>query len=207
VSSGVTVAVVGATGAVCETTLKLLEQRRFPVTLHAFASERSVGRTVLFGGEAMPVEKLGPGSFKGIEMAFFSAGAAQAMAYRSPSACWALAWVGRRNMVSVLFLLITPLLFSSCTQAKRVELDAPAGWKKIEAGKFFTFRIPESMQLVSEATCMECLWGSAYSDSRIRLDVEFTSWNEEYASEHLAKQADYTKQMETIDGHSAKIQS
>ena len=153
------------------------------------------------------MEKLGPGSFKGIEMAFFSAGAAQAMAYRSPSACWALAWVGPRNMVGVLFLLITPLLFSSCTQAKRVELDAPAGWKKIEAGKFFTFRIPESMQLVSEATCMECLWGSAYSDSRIRLDVEFTSWNEEYASEHLAKQADYTKQMETIDGHSANIQS
>lgn len=103
----------------------------------------------------------------------------------------------RRDLASLLFLLITPLLFSSCTQAKRSEPDAPAGWKKIEAGKFFTFSVPESMQLVSEETCMECLWGSTYSDSRIRLGVEFTSWNEEYAPEDLAKQADYTKQIET----------
>ena len=81
-SSGVAVAVVGATGAVGETTLKLLEQRRFPVkSLRAYASERSVGKSVTFSGESMRVEKLGPGSFKGIEMAFFSAGAAQAKEY------------------------------------------------------------------------------------------------------------------------------
>ena len=72
-SSGVAVAVVGATGAVGETTLKLLEQRRFPVkSLRAYASERSVGKSVTFSGES---------SFKGIEMAFFSAGAAQAKEY------------------------------------------------------------------------------------------------------------------------------
>ena len=81
-SSGVTVAVVGATGAVGETTLKLLEQRRFPVkSLRVYASERSVGKTVSFSGESLPVEKLSPASFRGIEMAFFSAGAAQAKEY------------------------------------------------------------------------------------------------------------------------------
>jgi aspartate-semialdehyde dehydrogenase len=38
------VAVVGATGAVGQTTLKLLDERKFPVTeLHAFASQRSAG--------------------------------------------------------------------------------------------------------------------------------------------------------------------
>jgi aspartate-semialdehyde dehydrogenase len=78
-ASGVAVAVVGATGAVGETTLKLLEERRFPVkSLRAYASERSVGKTVNFSAERIPVEKLSPSSFKGIEMAFFSAGAAQA---------------------------------------------------------------------------------------------------------------------------------
>lgn len=81
-SSGVAVAVVGATGAVGETTLKLLKQRNFPVkSLRAYASERSVGKTVSFRGEAVPVEKLGPYSFKGIEVAFFSAGATQAKEY------------------------------------------------------------------------------------------------------------------------------
>ena len=61
-SSGVSVAVVGATGAVGETTLKLLDQRRFPVkTLRVYASERSVGKTVTFSGGSMPVERLGPG--------------------------------------------------------------------------------------------------------------------------------------------------
>src|SRR5262245_14832316 len=78
-ASGVAVAVVGATGAVGETTLKLLEERRFPVkSLRAYASERSVGKTVNFSAERIAVEKHSPSSFKGIEMAFFSAGAAQA---------------------------------------------------------------------------------------------------------------------------------
>lgn len=61
--SGVTVAVVGATGAVGQTTLKLLEERQFLVkALRAYASERSVGKTIRFSGESVPVEKLGPGS-------------------------------------------------------------------------------------------------------------------------------------------------
>ena len=81
-ASGVTVAVVGATGAVGQTTLKLLEERQFPVkTLRVFASERSVGKTVPFHGEAMRLEPLGPNSFKGIELALFSAGSAQSKAF------------------------------------------------------------------------------------------------------------------------------
>jgi aspartate-semialdehyde dehydrogenase len=77
--SGVNIAIVGATGAVGETTLKILEERQFPVrTLRAFASERSAGKTVNFRGEAVRVEKLGADSFKGVELALFSARSAQA---------------------------------------------------------------------------------------------------------------------------------
>ncbi len=50
-ASGMVVAVVGVTGAVGQTTLKILEERKFPVrALRAFASPRSAGKTVTFEG-------------------------------------------------------------------------------------------------------------------------------------------------------------
>lgn len=77
-ASGMVVAVVGVTGAVGQTTLKILEERKFPVrTLRAFASARSAGKTVTFKGEAIRVEAAGPDSFKGVDLALFSAGSAQ----------------------------------------------------------------------------------------------------------------------------------
>ncbi len=76
--AGYRVAVVGATGAAGEMTLRILEERKFPVgELRAFASERSVGKTVVFAGEAVRVEKVTPEAFRGVEIAFFSAGSAQ----------------------------------------------------------------------------------------------------------------------------------
>jgi aspartate-semialdehyde dehydrogenase len=76
------VAVVGVTGAVGQTTLKILEERKFPVReLRAFASARSAGKTVTFKGEPVRVEEVGPESFKGVEIALFSAGSAQSREY------------------------------------------------------------------------------------------------------------------------------
>jgi aspartate-semialdehyde dehydrogenase len=78
-ASSLNLAIVGATGAVGQTTLKILEERRFPVKgLRAFASERSVGKTVTFCGESILVERLGADAFQGIDLALFSAGSAQA---------------------------------------------------------------------------------------------------------------------------------
>ncbi len=75
---GLKVAVVGATGAVGQTTLRLLYERKFPIReVRAFASERSTGKTVKFGDESVTVERLGADSFNGIDFAFFSAGATQ----------------------------------------------------------------------------------------------------------------------------------
>ena len=81
-ASGVTIAVVGATGAAGQTTLKILEERKFPVReLRAFASERSVGKTVSFRGEDIRVGRVEPAAFKGVEIAICSAGTAQAREY------------------------------------------------------------------------------------------------------------------------------
>jgi aspartate-semialdehyde dehydrogenase len=81
-SAGVTVAVVGATGAAGQTLLRILEERKFPVReLRCFASERSVGTTVTFQGEPVPVGRVEATAFKGVDLAFCSAGTAQAREY------------------------------------------------------------------------------------------------------------------------------
>jgi len=70
------VAVVGATGAVGNEMIAVLEERDFPVeTLRLFASERSEGVLLKFKGQDIPVETLKEDSFKGIDIALFSAGA------------------------------------------------------------------------------------------------------------------------------------
>jgi aspartate-semialdehyde dehydrogenase len=73
--AGYRVAVVGATGAVGNEMVKVLEQRQFPVaSLRVLASARSIGKTVEFRGEALKVEELKEDSLKGEEIALFSAG-------------------------------------------------------------------------------------------------------------------------------------
>jgi aspartate-semialdehyde dehydrogenase len=72
------VAVAGATGAVGEMMLRLLEERNFPVRrLRLLASERSEGKTLSFRGEEIKVERLTAGSFHGTEIALFTAGASR----------------------------------------------------------------------------------------------------------------------------------
>jgi aspartate-semialdehyde dehydrogenase len=69
------VAVVGATGAVGEEMVLILEERKFPVDeIFLFASERSEGKKVEFQGEKIMVRTLNEDSFKGIDIALFSAG-------------------------------------------------------------------------------------------------------------------------------------
>jgi aspartate-semialdehyde dehydrogenase len=71
-----TVAIAGATGAVGDEFLAVLEQRRFPVSrLVPLASKRSVGRSVRFRGAEHPVRELETFDFRGVDVAFFSAGA------------------------------------------------------------------------------------------------------------------------------------
>jgi len=74
-SKTVTVAIVGATGAVGETMLKILAERNFPVgKLHVLASERSAGGEVLYGAKTLVVQDLATFDPTGVDIALFSAG-------------------------------------------------------------------------------------------------------------------------------------
>ena len=70
-----TVAIAGVTGAVGQEFLKVLEQRDFPIgELKLLASARSAGKTARFRGQDHTIEELSEDSFKGVDLALFSAG-------------------------------------------------------------------------------------------------------------------------------------
>ncbi len=69
------VGIVGATGAVGQELVRLLQERRFPVgQLRLFASARSAGKTVEVAGKTITVEEARPGVFADVDVAFFAAG-------------------------------------------------------------------------------------------------------------------------------------
>ncbi len=69
------VAIAGATGAVGVEFLRLLAERKFPMSsLRLLASARSAGKTMTFAGREITVEELKEDSFKDVDIAFFSAG-------------------------------------------------------------------------------------------------------------------------------------
>jgi aspartate-semialdehyde dehydrogenase len=71
------VAIVGATGAVGVELIRCLEKRAFPLAeLRLLASARSAGRTFGFRGRTLVVGELGEDSFRGVDIALFSAGGA-----------------------------------------------------------------------------------------------------------------------------------
>ena len=74
-ANGYNVAVAGATGAVGVEMIKTLEKRNFPVkNLKLLASARSAGKTLKFKGEDVVVEEMTEASFRGVDIALFSAG-------------------------------------------------------------------------------------------------------------------------------------
>jgi aspartate-semialdehyde dehydrogenase len=81
------IAIVGATGAVGQELLRVLERRNFPVAnLRPISSARSAGKSVRFRDESVPVQQLDGDSFEKIEVAFFSAGGEVSRKY-VPIAC------------------------------------------------------------------------------------------------------------------------
>jgi len=87
VSKTVDVAVVGATGAVGETMLDILHQRKFPVgKVYALASERSAGSSVSFGNKTIIVEDLATFDFSKVQVGLFSPGASVSRVYAPKAA-------------------------------------------------------------------------------------------------------------------------
>lgn len=80
------VAIAGATGAVGENLLQILEERKFPIAeLRLLASKRSVGKTLKFKGKEYTVQELTHDSFKDIDIVLFSAGGGRSLEF-APSA-------------------------------------------------------------------------------------------------------------------------
>lgn len=74
-SSAPNVAIAGVTGAVGEEFLRVLDERNFPFdNLKLLASARSAGKTIDYQGKTYTVEELTEDSFKGMDLALFSAG-------------------------------------------------------------------------------------------------------------------------------------
>ena len=74
-SQALNVAIVGATGAVGQEFLQVLDERNFPIAeLKLLASKRSAGKTTTFKGKTYTVEELTEDSFKNVDLALFSAG-------------------------------------------------------------------------------------------------------------------------------------
>jgi len=69
------VAMVGATGAVGETLISILAERKFPISeFVALASAKSAGDSIAFGAKQVTVQDLATFDFRGVDIAFFSAG-------------------------------------------------------------------------------------------------------------------------------------
>ena len=67
------VAVVGASGAVGDVMIRLLQERRFPVgSIKFLASERSAGKTIEFAGESHTIQPLTPAAFEGVDIVLSS---------------------------------------------------------------------------------------------------------------------------------------
>jgi aspartate-semialdehyde dehydrogenase len=78
------VAIVGATGAVGKEMVEILGERNFPVSeLIPLASERSEGERLEYHGKNLVVRKLTNESFKGVDIALFSAGAERSREFAS----------------------------------------------------------------------------------------------------------------------------
>ena len=81
------VAVIGATGLVGREFLRILEERDFPLTeLFLYSSVRSAGSTIKYKTREVVVEELNHHNFRGVELAFFSAGAGTARKWAEPFA-------------------------------------------------------------------------------------------------------------------------
>ncbi|MBN1817809.1 MAG: aspartate-semialdehyde dehydrogenase [Sedimentisphaerales bacterium] len=75
---GTNVAVAGVTGAVGQEFLAILEERNFPIdSIKILASSRSAGKKITFKGTEYTVEEMTEKSFKGVDIALFSAGGAR----------------------------------------------------------------------------------------------------------------------------------
>lgn len=86
-TEGWNIALLGATGAVGEAIITLLQEREFPVgELYLLASERSAGEVIRFNGKSYPVEDAANFDWSQAQIAFFAAGETASLQYAEQAA-------------------------------------------------------------------------------------------------------------------------
>jgi aspartate-semialdehyde dehydrogenase len=116
------VGIMGATGAVGSIMLQILAERNFPIAeLRPLASARSLGKSVPFRGENVPVQVLTEQSFAGLDIVLASAGASVSRQYA-------------RHVLDAGAVMIDN------TSAFRMELDVPLVVPEVNAADIFTHK-------------------------------------------------------------------
>jgi aspartate-semialdehyde dehydrogenase len=116
------VGIMGATGAVGSIMLQILAERNFPIAeLRPLASARSLGKSVPFRGENIPVQVLTEQSFAGLDIVLASAGASVSRQYA-------------RHVLDAGAVMIDN------TSAFRMELDVPLVVPEVNAADIFTHK-------------------------------------------------------------------
>lgn len=118
--AGLSVAVVGATGAVGEALLSVLSEREFPIgKLYALGSGKSADDTVMFAERPLPVEAIADFDFSHCKIAFFCAPKAVAKKYAPRAAdagCWVID-VSSQFRLDAKVPLVVPQINGDCLAA------------------------------------------------------------------------------------------
>ncbi len=126
--NGLKIAIVGATGAVGQQLLKILDERNFPVqTLKLFASFRSVGKTLTWKSQTYSCHALEKNCFAGTDLVFFDASDAVSKEW-VPQAAEAGAWVVDNSATFRMeqnVLLVVPEVNGEALE-KRIRSKAPS---------------------------------------------------------------------------------
>lgn len=92
-------------------------------------------------------------------------------------------------------------------RSRIVRPSIPADWNKVTADGLFSFYVPKNMKVSSNEMSEEAAWGRSFSNDGIRLYAEYSSWEEGYTSEYLAKQFEYEKERIELNGRKALVHS
>lgn len=92
-------------------------------------------------------------------------------------------------------------------ESRIVRAPIPADWNKVTADGLFSFYVPKDMKVSGHEVSLEASWGRSFSTNGMRLYAEYSSWEERYAADYLAKQFEYEREGIELNGRKAVVQS
>ena len=121
-----------------------------------------------------------------------------------------VAALSRDNDHQIPAIAVSQILRVAKPPVPRSRIDRPlipAGWNTVTADGLFSFYVPKNMKVSGDEVSLEAAWGRSFSNKGMRLYAEYSSWEESYAAEYLAKQFEYEKERIELSGRKALVQS